>query len=414
MARGTGTFNGAALRSARQAAGMSAERLAMEVGTTKAMVLAYEHGKSIPEAGRAARLADVVGVSRAALLPPSSVREEPDDDPMRQMDYEISHSPARRLAAQFDVSNGVMEALLKVGGRIVHQMYDRSVRDLRQMAGLSVEQAAARAGISISTYRAIEREGKLPSRGNGRFPALLADALEVPVRRVEDAIILHPALISKRMEIADLYGRVFQRVEGEPDYSVTAESGEVISMADILGQPPAILARAVGYEILAYRNALRRRADALSRAMYPTMYDVDRAGSLQADLLQAGSRLRHAPEKAAAATWWTLSQALTVRQWRSFVSIVEIQAGTSRRVVFVDEMLEPDVGKALTYVRFRGYPILENLSNDGALDSYRLTNLALAFYESERFFYRCIYPRIQTPILGSRTERTFRRVRRGA
>ncbi|MFD3572138.1 helix-turn-helix domain-containing protein, partial [Streptomyces sp. NPDC058667] len=88
MARGTGTFNGPALRQARQKAMLSAEQLAKAIGTTKAMVLAYENGKSIPEAGRAAQLADALGVGRATLLPPSAVREEPDADPVRQMDYE--------------------------------------------------------------------------------------------------------------------------------------------------------------------------------------------------------------------------------------------------------------------------------------------------------------------------------------
>ncbi|MEU8883847.1 helix-turn-helix domain-containing protein [Streptomyces hydrogenans] len=415
MARGTGTFNGAALRSARQAKGLSAERLAKEVGTTKAMVLAYEHGKSIPEAGRAARLADAVGVSRAALLPPSAVREEPDDDPVRQMDYEASNSPAIRLAEQFGVAEDVMEDLLRVGGRVVPRMYDRSMRDLRQIAGMSIEQAAARAGISISTYRAIERDGKLPSRGNGRFPALLANALGIPVQKVEDAIILHPALVAKRMQIANIYRGIFDIVENVPAYKVASDSLEITSMAIVMAQPPAILSRAVRYEIHAHKNALRRHADAVSRVKYPLPYEAEeRAGASQAELMQAKRRLRNAPEKAAAATWWSLSQVLTVRQWRSFVQLVEIQSGTNRRILFWDNMIDPDVGTALTYVRFRGHPVLETPAGDGGFHGFRLTPLAFSFYENERDFYRYIYPRIQAPMLRGRIDRQVQRLGRVA
>ncbi|MFB7453985.1 helix-turn-helix domain-containing protein [Streptomyces sp. NPDC056194] len=417
VARGTGTFNGPALRAARQEAGLSAERLAKQVGTTKAMVLAYEAGKTIPEAGRAAALADALGVSRAALLPISTVREEPDEDPRQQMQYEVSHNPALRLAERFGTTKEAMEALLSVDGRVVPRMYDRSIRDLRQIAGLSVAEAASRAGISVSTYRAIEKEGRLPSRGNGRFPALLAGALGTPVKQVEDALILNPSLVARHIAVAEVFRRIFSEVEKNPDLSASPTSPEVRDIANILAQPPAILARAVNYQIDDYRRALRRQADAVSRAKYPLVQERRmREGALKSEVFRARRRLRHAPEQAAASTWWSLSQALTVRQWRTFVTIVDIQTGMSNRVSFSGSMIEPEVGSALLCVRFRGHQILEAVSDSSYRSTvYRFTPLSISYYDHERDFYSYLYPRIYSPnvrFTGNRD--SFSRIRQAS
>ncbi|MGA4860995.1 helix-turn-helix domain-containing protein [Streptomyces koyangensis] len=400
MARGAGHFNGPALRQARQAAGLSAERLAKMVGTTKAMVLAYEAGKTIPEAGRAAALADALKISRAALLPASTVREEPDGDRESQTDYEINNSPAIRLSQQFGISKEQMEALLSVDGRVVPRMHDRSLRDLRRIAGLSGVETAARAGISVSTYRAIENEGRLPSRGNGRFPALLAKVLHIPVKRIEDALILHPNTVLRRIEVADVFRQLLDEVEENPDLTVSPESPAVTITADLLAQPPAILSRAINYEIYDHRRALRRQADALSRAKYPLSHEQIREGAAASLLSRLRRRLRHAPERAAARLWWSLSQALTIRQWRTFASLINVQVHMAQRVTFSDTMIDPDVGSALTYSSFRGLPILEASADPYHRPvTYRFTPISASFYAQEREFYAYLYPRIYAPNL---------------
>lgn len=416
MARGAGHFNGPGLRQARQSAGLSAERLAKRVGTTKGMILAYEAGKTVPEAGRAAALADALMISRAALLPASTTREEPDSDWESQTQYEISNNPALRLAEEFGTSKEAMEALLSVEGRLVPRIHDRSVRDLRQIAGLSVAETAARANISISTYRAIEKEGKLPSRGNGRFPSLLSSVFKVPVKHVEDALILHPSLVARQIAVAGIFGKIFAEVKEDPDLFADPDSVEVGVLAELLSQPSAILSRGVNYEISDYRRALRRKADALSRIKYPISYEKGpNEGVTTSQLSRARRRLRCAPEKAASSLWWSLSQALTVRQWRTFVSLVEIQINANHRVNFPERIIEPDVGSALTLARYRGLPILEasaELLNQRSV-MYRFTPISAAFYIQCREFYACLYPRIHaSPLMGSEREKFPSRFRR--
>lgn len=55
------TFSGQRLRKHRKAAGMSGERLAVEVGRSLYSVAAYEAGRSTPSAEVVARMADAIG-----------------------------------------------------------------------------------------------------------------------------------------------------------------------------------------------------------------------------------------------------------------------------------------------------------------------------------------------------------------
>lgn len=74
MARGAGLpLDGARLRRARQAAGLSQRLLAQELGTTRQQVIRYEQGQERPEVKRLARLAAAVGVGVADLVEPGSL-----------------------------------------------------------------------------------------------------------------------------------------------------------------------------------------------------------------------------------------------------------------------------------------------------------------------------------------------------
>ncbi|MGW5880239.1 helix-turn-helix domain-containing protein [Nocardiopsis terrae] len=76
MARGAGLpLDGARLRKARQAAGLSQRLLAERLKTTRQQVIRYEQGQERPEVKRLAQLAAAVGGSVADLVEPGSLPE---------------------------------------------------------------------------------------------------------------------------------------------------------------------------------------------------------------------------------------------------------------------------------------------------------------------------------------------------
>jgi tetratricopeptide (TPR) repeat protein len=67
MVRGAGRFDGEEFRSRRQAAGLSQQRVAEVVGSTRWQVSAYERGRATPEPARLAALAAAVSCAPAVL-----------------------------------------------------------------------------------------------------------------------------------------------------------------------------------------------------------------------------------------------------------------------------------------------------------------------------------------------------------
>ena len=67
MVRGAGRFDGEEFRRRRQEAGLSQQRVAELVGTTRWQVIAYEQGRATPEPARLAALATAVGCAPLVL-----------------------------------------------------------------------------------------------------------------------------------------------------------------------------------------------------------------------------------------------------------------------------------------------------------------------------------------------------------
>lgn len=162
MARGVARFDGSALRAARlsvrcsdHAHMLTVACLARQVGTSKALILSYEHGRSSPSPRRLADLARAVGVPASAL------------------------------------------------------QHDAQLPDLRVARGLTLAELANRLGLAVNTYRRIESTGILPKRRPGAFWDL-AHALDVEHTQLHAAIRQIPAVQERRERAAFLLKDVLQ------------------------------------------------------------------------------------------------------------------------------------------------------------------------------------------------------------
>ncbi|MFD4919220.1 helix-turn-helix domain-containing protein [Streptomyces virginiae] len=385
MARGTGFFNGTELRRQRLKRGLSAARLAEAVGTTKAMVLAYEAGKTVPEARRAAFLAEVLEVPADRLVrPPLGARTG------------SSRQRERLLAEELGTEVEVVRALTAPyeGQRPTPHLVPAPLTDLRRVAGLRVADVADRAGISISSYRSVETEGLLPSRGTGRFPAKLAEALGVRDTRVELALRHHPEAIKRALRVSESMGDLFSRMERTGEV-VTSDDPAVQQVFLYVRQPLGILTRAMNVQLDRHRGLRRREAMLAASAAYPRPGD---GGDAEEELQDVAAKLSTSPETSATRLMWSLSQALTARQWRAFADAlwtVYSHPPGPRAVGAVHEFW-PELGPALLYRRWAGRSLV-NMEDSGAELSYRFTPAAVRFYDSQWSFYRAIYPRFSAP-----------------
>lgn len=136
MARGTARFDAGILRklrASRKVDGrhLSAAELARLLKTSKARVLAYEQGTSVPEPKRVAQMAQVFNVHPREL-------------------YQARTGKADQI------------------------------KDLRCYAGLTAAELAKAVGVSRTTYRDVERLAILPARDDGTLPLKIAEALGLP------------------------------------------------------------------------------------------------------------------------------------------------------------------------------------------------------------------------------------------
>ncbi|WP_329039930.1 helix-turn-helix domain-containing protein, partial [Streptomyces sp. NBC_01725] len=375
MARGTGSFNGEELRAARTGQGLSAESLARLVGTTKSMVLAYENGKTVPEASRVAALAKALGMPARQLV---VGRTAPPEGRLAEVAEELGTSPE---VVQVLLGPEVMS----VGrARLPHLAFRGSLSDIRQAAGLTVAAAASQAGISVSSYRAIEVDGRLPARGHGRFPARLAEALGAGPYAVTAALRTHPAALERLLRASEIFKRLFLRVEEDPFFMTTTHSSEVWEMAQITRQPVGLLSRGINFELSNYRAHRRRHAELAAAAQYPANRFMSPRNTRNLDRMAA--QFVHASERAAENLYWSLTQAFTVRQWRSLANVMWEISSQARPAFPFPLPPELDLEPALRYRRPpRGLPLLV-ADRTGPDPSHRLTAEALRFYVNQRPF----------------------------
>ncbi|MFF4828221.1 helix-turn-helix domain-containing protein [Streptomyces sp. NPDC001312] len=252
MTRGVTGFNGAALRVARLSAKceehahpLTAACLARKVGTSKALILSYEHGRSSPSPQRLAQLAAAVGVPAASLM-----------------------------------------------------TRDTQLSDLRVASGLTVNDLAARLGIAVNTYRRIERDGVMPKRRPGVIWDL-ANVLRVDYTRLRVALQRIPAVQRRWLAAATVLKDVSKRaVTPGPFAPVEDTSFEAEALGVLFRARSAAVSQLMNIYLAELRQLASQLAQAQARLDFTTStrwnhhYESD-VGSFGREIEQAQD---HGPE----------------------------------------------------------------------------------------------------------------------
>ncbi|MEV0926872.1 helix-turn-helix transcriptional regulator [Streptomyces spongiicola] len=214
MARGVAGFDGSALREARLRTPcpdhphmLTLSCLARHVGTSKALVLSYEHGRSSPSPQRLADLARVVGVP-AAMLQPG--------------------------AAQLS--------------------------DLRAARGLTLAELAGRLGLAVNTYRRVESTGVLPKRRPGVFWDL-AHTLHVDHTQLQAAFRRIPAVRQRRGHATSMLKEVLElALEAGPFQPLQDTSHTAKVLAGVYGVASSTVSKLVNILLADLRQLALLRA----------------------------------------------------------------------------------------------------------------------------------------------------------
>jgi transcriptional regulator with XRE-family HTH domain len=360
MARGAARFDAQILhnlRASRPVSGrlLSAHDLAKRVGTSKARILAYEKGTSVPEPGRVAQLAAVYGVPTRELYEPI---------PVRQM----------------------------------------QLRDLRGYAGLTAAEVASRLSISRTTYRDIELHAILPARDDGTLPLRLADVLGHPLPMVHRALDNHPQAELRRIEIATHLESLFARARlPHVPAVVNPDEPGLLAIAQLLRRPIGVVCRLVNYELSLYRSMLKEHAQSEIEGAYAqTSRDAREA---KAEAARLTERISEASIRSASSLVRFLAEAMNSRQWRIVVRLLEGETFA--------EPLDTDLAEVWPGLVARKF-VAERPDTIGPM--YMLTTEGLIQCRGQIGRYGCLYARVAAPrrIAYGNASRSRRAIRRSS
>ncbi|MDQ0757445.1 helix-turn-helix domain-containing protein [Streptomyces canus] len=218
MARGVAGFDGSALRAARLVAQcpdhphrLTVACLARRVGTSKALILSYEHGRSSPSPQRLADLARAVGVPASAL------------------------------------------------------QHGTQLSDLRVARGLTLAELADRLGLAVNTYRQIESSGVLPKRRPAAFWDL-ANELDVDHSQLHAAIRRIPAVQERREHAAFMLKDVLAHALDPGPFQAQQDTSPAATvLAAVYGVAPSTVSTMVNMLLADLRQLALQRAQLEAR-----------------------------------------------------------------------------------------------------------------------------------------------------
>lgn len=331
------------LRASREVGGrkLSAAALARLLNTSKARVLAYESGASVPELGRIQQIAEIYRV------------------PIREL-----HRPDE--------------------GRI------DQIKDYRSYAGLTAAQLAELLDISRTTYRNIENSAVLPVRHDGTLLLRLAKALDVPLPMVYRALDRHPAAAARREEIAAHLTTLFLRAhELYTPAVINPDETALQRIATLLRRPPSAVCRLVNQDLGTYRLMIRRLADKNLDVAYAQSTRAKDLAVREGEELE--SHIEQWPFQSASVLMRFLAEAMTSQQWRTMVGLLTPKGAAGTWVDAPTNAKGTDVWSGLIARDF--------VEAERTPDGVKM----VATYEGWRNcshragYYGCLYPRVALP-----------------
>lgn len=272
MTRGSHPFDSYALHKARHHANLSLSQLANLVGTTKAQIIRYESGSARPEPGRLAQLARALKTSALTLI-----------------------------------------------GTTVEQA---TLTELRAAAGLTAAATAEALGMSRSTYRILEHEGRYP-HGRERVVEQLACVLGTLPGQIRTAVARTPAVEERRLRLISLTEELTELLwspYAEP--AVEHGSERIAALADIAGQPVEQVQRLMAYLLDLGRGHVLRHLGSLGEAAYAQT--ARQRVQARRRSVHLRDTLKMWPDVLVEALDW-LSDALTSKEWRSLVRVARAE-----------------------------------------------------------------------------------------
>ncbi|MFK4248913.1 hypothetical protein [Streptomyces angustmyceticus] len=204
----------------------------------------------------------------------------------------------------------------------------------------------------------------------------------------------------RRAQAVKCVGALFERAHttGTPAV-VDPDEQDLLALARLIGHPAGVVCRLFNQQIGNYRAFLKDRERYTAEVDYAQNDRERRVAHLH--LMEVETRIRVAPELAAAFLADFLDDAMTFRQWRAMVAL----SGAGRRVerpeqgVELPESFDPDVWPGLLGRRFSGgRPLIrERLDAQQEVKYYSPTEAGLHYYEVSREIYGALYPRQYAP-----------------
>ncbi|MBB1258408.1 helix-turn-helix domain-containing protein [Streptomyces alkaliterrae] len=346
MARGTAPFDGEALRTLRLTTSvdgrrLSAEALARLVGTSKARILAYEQGHSVPEPSRIKQLAGVFQVPSAVLTP-----------------AEYTHP---------------------------------SLRELRVQAGLTIAKTASLLGMSRKTFGHLENHARQPRHDDGTLQVRLAYLLGVSPSVIRQALYGHPQAERRRARLADYLLGLFKEIDRGRIAVVDPDDPSLLSTADLLHRPASVAARLVNHEISGYRQLMKERDLAKVELEYAPS---GRSAHVRDRVVRKyEERIALAAVHSAQTLCGFLMEAMPARQWRMLVAVANAGAGG----LPVKRQLEPsETVETLASLAFLAHVEMTQRAEPQAV-TYHLTPRGMRVVRKQWRLYECLYPSVRTP-----------------
>ncbi|MFF3863292.1 helix-turn-helix domain-containing protein [Streptomyces sp. NPDC002209] len=202
---------------------MTASELARKVGATKAQIVAYENGRTVPDPRRVADLARALGVAPSRLM-----RAE------------------RRLVWE--------------------------VADLRRAAALTAAKTAEAMGMSVKAYRRFEQQGVVPAQRAG-FLDVLADLFGAGVDELDRALDNVPAVAERCLRVDELIRELVEvYVHSDEVWSGPgARDRRVERIAALYGRGVQHVRSMLLFEL----GELRQRSALMWRERAVALYDTD-------------------------------------------------------------------------------------------------------------------------------------------